>query len=1056
MKKLTCDKLLAALSAAVCLSWPAWSKTVALWPLECDDVDSADGGICAVSAANDLTVANAAGSLDAVLDGPGWNLPPNPDKTEGLRFSPVNHSVVRSTVSFPHIFSNASVAGQYLRPSQKFTLEGWFRIESLPGNGNFYAIAMAFGPADENRFLLTLRNNSGGYTSTTDPGDGEWISFQVWSGRPFIGECVFWKPKGDDLAAVTAGWHHFALTHHPNLGGRAEWKFYTDGILRGTKTCDGVGTDASVSAPLLTLNGRAAGNAFKGSLDYIRISDEVLEPSEFLCAGGAGTISPRPQNRDANTLVYWPLGRTPQGGIDGSPAVGTAFIGGGDIDGRIAGQDSKMRANETCCEDCAFAGSVPNAATSLKPAAANGGSLFIPKRVTDGVVEIQKLGLQVSLTNDFTVEGWYKYERRDPVECDTWHYLCGALNGCGWKLQQYILNNTTYYSLHVGLDNDVRIHSEAGANLGAVEPGKWVHLALVYDADGYDGSRGVWRFYKDGVLSGSIYNTQTIPAGQHYPSAFYIGASQSSGLNGAFGKFDTWRVSRAALSPDQFLCATTGARDATDVLALWPLDAKRGVYVDGTDLTGAYTFETPRADTYCAAASTDTPPQADLDPQGGSVAFGGVDGAGGRSCMFSTDPEVCRLFQTDAWTYECWMKCTNPDANWMIVFWPNDTAVSDKANPSGCISLSYRPKQSGGFVLWNNNMVAGTADAVFKGSDGQPISIGKDTWTHVALEFQKLGTTGQWSLFTNGVLAATLSGAFGKYPNITNVLIGGRPGSDNSFNGRMACMRLSKTALDPKDFLCSRPAQAERTTVGFWPLDSVGGTLDLANRVGWISQFQPTAAVGEDDRARSVVPRPDASAEFRGNRRQNVGSVGLGAGGRLRTSLGGSDYAYGRFTVEGWMKWNSAGGSGSVAVVGNWAGSVNSGWRLSLDTTVSPAKFRICAKDKLPATRFIDARFEAGVEPNVWHHVALGYDPTKGFGMWSLRIDGEDVGSVANEWRPNLQRSWSDALCLGAAAGENGVVSFVGGLDMWRVSVGLLGAEELLWALPRINTIFIR
>ena len=102
-------------------------------------------------------------------------------------------------------------------------------------------IATAFGSGDNNRFLFTLRNNSGGCTKETHPDATDWVSFQVWSGRPAIGECVLWKVEGEDLANLLNKWHHFALTHNPaNADGNAEWKFYWDGVLKGTKVCDGL------------------------------------------------------------------------------------------------------------------------------------------------------------------------------------------------------------------------------------------------------------------------------------------------------------------------------------------------------------------------------------------------------------------------------------------------------------------------------------------------------------------------------------------------------------------------------------------------------------------------------------------------------------------------------------------------------------------------------------------------------------------------------------------------------------------------------------------------
>lgn len=1028
------------------------ARTVALWPLEHDALNPKNGGRCAVDAANDLTVANVNGHVDAVEWGPGWNLPPNPDTAEGLRFQPVNRTANRSASGKTTVFGNADFAARYLKPSQAFTIEGWLNVEALPKD-YFWVIATAFGSSDNNRFLFTLRNNNGGCTKVTHPDATDWVSFQVWSGRPAIGECVLWKVEGEDLANLLNKWHHFALTHNPaNADGNAEWKLYWDGELKGTKVCDGPGTDAGIGDRSFTLNGRPAGSSLPGYIDYCRVSDAVLEPEDFLCAGGQGTVIPVPADPEANTLVYWPLGKTPNGGIDGTPAVGTAVIGGGNID--AATQNTTRMVNPLAAsDDRAFTGTVPNTATSLKPASDNGGSLHIPWRRTNSLVEIQNLGKQTSLTNDFTVEGWYKYERRDSEKLNTWHYLCGAIATPGWKLQMHIDENgaSGYYSMHVQLSDADRIHSVAGPNFGSVDEGVWTHLALVYDADGHEGEDGVrtglWKFYKNGVQTGTIYNTKAIPDGLTLPTAFYLGSSMLGEKNNSLGKYDSWRVSRAALTPDQFLCATESPKDATDVCAFWPLDAKDGVYIDGTDLTGNHTFITPREDKFRATAVDDTPPQADLDPSSGSTGFGGDGGL--ASCLLTTDPEVCSLFQTNSWTFETWMKCTDPTKSWMVVFWPNATSNLRNANPSGCISFTYRPVEFGGFVIWNNTMVEGTSDAVFRGTDGQAIALPKDEWTHVALEFEKIDTVGKWSLFTNGVLAATIQGAFKAYPSISNVIIGSRPKNPQTFYGRMAGMRLSKTALDPKDFLCSRTVRPSAKTVGFWPLESDGTALDLDSRIGVDEELGAKSVTGVARGARGRVPNPDQSADFRGNRKANHGSVELAADGRLQIGFHEAVYAHSTFTVEGWMKWDAAAGPAVGTIVGNWDVANRAGWRLAVDSTVTPARFRIVARGKAPATKFVDACFPAEVAPGEWHHVALAYDPTKnGYGTWSLRIDSVDAGEVVNDFRPGYGLEWDDAFRLGAAGDGEDAVSFVGGLDMWRLSTGLLGSQELLWAEP--------
>ena len=96
------------------------------------------------------------------------------------------------------------------------------------------------------------------------------------------------------------------------------------------------------------------------------------------------------------------------------------------------------------------------------------------------------------------------------------------------------------------------------------------------------------------------------------------------------GKLDCWRASKSALQPVQFMCTTNGTA-ATDVLAIWPMNAQNGIYIDGTDVaTGAYTFEEPLGLQYMATACDGAPEVPGVSTaSNGSAAFR-VDGNGSR------------------------------------------------------------------------------------------------------------------------------------------------------------------------------------------------------------------------------------------------------------------------------------------------------------------------------------------------------------------------------------------------------------------------------------------
>jgi hypothetical protein len=72
--------------------------------------------------------------------------------------------------------------------------------------------------------------------------------------------------------------------------------------------------------------------------------------------------------------------------------------------------------------------------------------------------------------------------------------------------------------------------------------------------------------------------------------------------------------------------------------------------------------------------------------------------------------------------------------------------------------------------------------------------------------------------------------------------------------------------------------------------------------------------------------------------------------------------------------------------------------------------------------------------------------------VWSLLVDGVAAGSVTNAWRPSsiLDRV---EFRLGAFGGDT---SFAGGYDMWRISRGVRGEDDILWMMPGGTTVFLR
>ena len=212
--------------------------------------------------------------------------------------------------------------------------------------------------------------------------------------------------------------------------------------------------------------------------------------------------------------------------------------------------------------------------------------------------------------------------------------------------------------------------------------------------------------------------------------------------------------------------------------------------------------------------------------------------------------------------------------------------------------------------------------------------------------------------------------------------------------------------------------------------------------------------------ARGRVPNPDTTPGATGSLTANSGAVALGSAGRLAADLYyGAEFLDGPFTVEGWYKWANAAGEVCETLVGNYNTSAIGGWRLMIDSTESPVRFRLLGRAKYPGTVYVDGEFaaDAAAFDGEWHHLALSHDPiAKPTGVWTLMIDGVAAGSVTNIWRPQRAGLGDDVIRLGAASGEKGAVSFVGGLDMWRVSRGVLDAQALLYRRPPGSVLLLR
>ena len=231
----------------VLAAMPLLARTVAEWPLGCDEKGHPDGR-CVVSSANDLFVSDVT-HVGKLGDGRTALMTTGGDGAADFAFS--------------------DTVGRYVTPTNDFTIEGWYSFARLPQKGETWMVVSAFG--HDNRWFLTLRRDS----------IHKGLTWQIFAGTPNTGNALLTTVT--DPNTLTNGWHRFALTFdHRTAAGEAEWRFYLDGQpsgRRAVKAFEGTFNGGTRFA----LGGRGrAGNVIVGSLSCCRISDRVLSPAEFL------------------------------------------------------------------------------------------------------------------------------------------------------------------------------------------------------------------------------------------------------------------------------------------------------------------------------------------------------------------------------------------------------------------------------------------------------------------------------------------------------------------------------------------------------------------------------------------------------------------------------------------------------------------------------------------------------------------------------------------------------------------------------------------------------
>ena len=996
----------------------AHAETVALWKLDYDADGSALNTRCLLEPAHDLL---PSGTFAAGAAADGWTtLPPNPDTADGYLASPTNQNAVWFYSSNGALTNRAMSARVNITNS--FTVEGWvFRAANPAGTGWHYLVGNHMGGAG--RWILSLRN-----------GGTNWILYV--DGQ--IGDKPF--PVQNDPASTNV-WRHIALAYDREAGAAQQgvWSLYVDGQAFGALTNSSRPNALVTSDAIFSLGGRPTGsNTGMSKLDYWRVSDAALGPEAFL---NAGTVTPEPEVLP-RTVAYWRLDADAAGALDTRDYIGSAHLASG-LD--VTAHTTTLLADRSQ----AFSGQPPNSALVLPDG--NVGSVYA--QGIGACLRVADLGRHLEITNSFTAEGWIAPHRQD-YDTDIQYIANTRISTKGWALGfKRMADGTRRLVIYAEDDGGIQAGDAPISGDLSAWADTWRHMALVYDAAAGDQAQGVWRCYLDGELHGAATNAHA-RSGTTASEYFHLAGRVGNGSTFC-GYLDCWRVSQAALAPDQFLNATDGAAAATGVLALWPLNAAEGLYIDTSDVTGAWSFGTPLTALHKVTAGTAQAAVPVPSPDA-SAAFRGDPAVNAGSLVFNTPAAVAKraylttgeygvrdtLCYTNSFTLEGWFFRTLNPGGWQLLF----ASGSAPSFSTGGLSLNFTYRTTG-YVLY-----AGGATLVNDVSFGSgSIDTELNVWRHVALVYDVTVGKGTWSLYVGGTLKGSIENNTVPTRSVpATFYIGGRPWSDNSFNGAIDAVRLTRGVLAPPQFLNAAgappPAPPAPATVAYWKLDADGGTLDAASQVepryGFaLDAYAPAASAAQFKR---FVPVPDTTAGFIGDPRANAGSAACDGTGYLRVQNLGNRVELDRaFTIEGWMFWSNQ-TAHAVQTIAGTRFEAAYGWRLALEQSGGAAAFRLfcCTPSQTPLADAAFA-FDAAGLAGAWHHLALTFTPRRNdTGTWELFIDGVSAGTVTNAFYPAVlhQSHW---LGLGGQAG--GGEAFDGLLDCWRVSEGARTPDTFLY-----------
>ena len=279
---------------------------------------------------------------------------------------------------------------------------------------------------------------------------------------------------------------------------------------------------------------------------------------------------------------------------------------------------------------------------------------------------------------------------------------------------------------------------------------EWKHFALVHTVVG---TTSRYELFINGTSWGTYSGTAKSPSS---PTQFLVGGSPGQDIGGSVsnirtfpGSVSSFRLTDAALSPSEFLCASNSSPSSDPLtLVYWPLDNNSGA-VDGNVAFGKDGYEMFLGGTGATGQTAKARK---------SLKDANLPSANNGSVVVGNEPlsaDYIGLFM-------------EPDSHapWSVEgYYKNSVGgMVCRMGYSGCgWQLDYDPSESQFSLVASPNAqcspcAVGTFSAVAVDASG---------WNHLLLTFDPSGSLPVWSLYVNGIFAGNVtsswSGAYADY-----------------------------------------------------------------------------------------------------------------------------------------------------------------------------------------------------------------------------------------------------------------------------------------------------